>query len=88
MSLPREGGSSTTLIADEPNPFGLAVDATHVYWSNALKGHAGTIRALPKAGGAASTLAERQGAPNCLAADESNLYWTNLEDDVMRLPKP
>jgi hypothetical protein len=37
-SIPVAGGSVVTLATNQPAPTALAVDATHVYWSNAGDG--------------------------------------------------
>jgi hypothetical protein len=89
MVVSRDGGSPQVLVADEPNPFALAVDADNIYWSNFVKGGVGSIRGLPRSGGQPFTLVEHQGGPNSMAIDDSNVYWSNFEDGtIMSVAKP
>jgi hypothetical protein len=45
MKAPLDGGPATTLSCGEGEPFGIAVDATSIYWTNAVSG---TVMKLPK----------------------------------------
>jgi hypothetical protein len=87
-------GSSTpiTLSMSEDKPWDVAVDDTHVYWTNL--DNPGTVKMAPKGGGAVTTLAENLGTPYGIAVDPDDnppplyIYWTNFSDNtVMRLPK-
>jgi len=79
--IPLDGGAVTAYAA--PNPWALAVDDTHVYWTDqrpegddAGAGR-GMIRRMPKDGGAPETLAESDAVPADLALDGTNVYWSD-----------
>jgi hypothetical protein len=86
--VPLDGGSPST-IAPTAHATRLAVDGTHVYWSDA----AGTIvRAAPD-GSNQVTLASRLSVPGAIAIDDLFVYWVNSGDPgssngtVMRVAK-
>jgi sugar lactone lactonase YvrE len=73
------------LAINQGEPSHLAVDDTHVYWSNSA---AGTINRIPKGGGAVEILASGQGTPTSLAIDAARMYWVNsLGGQIMRAEK-
>ncbi|MFO0673520.1 MAG: hypothetical protein U0235_28540 [Polyangiaceae bacterium] len=45
VKVPLLGGSATTIAAGLAGPSGIAIDATHVYWTEA---GSGTIKRAPK----------------------------------------
>ncbi len=82
--MPLDGGAIISVASEQNNPWGLAVDATHVYWANA--GDAclddagpcsGAILSVPLAGGTITTLASQLDLPIRVAVDATNVYWTN-----------
>jgi hypothetical protein len=62
-SLPKSGGSPTTLVTGEWI-YGFVADATSLYWSSSYG-----LRTMPKIGGTAKTLTGAGGGPIALAPD-------------------
>src|SRR6202000_3193475 len=58
--LPLTGGTVTTLFNGQDQPWGVAVDSGHIYWTNSGDG---TIKEAPLTGGPGTTLATRQDNP-------------------------
>jgi hypothetical protein len=82
------GNSPIVVAAAQDAPYGVAVDDSHIYWTNAA---AGTVMACPLGGcnGSPLTLAVGQNLPVEIAVDDSNLYWANFGDGTIRkLAKP
>jgi hypothetical protein len=91
--IPLDGGALTAYAT--PNPWGLAVDDTHVYWGDQRSEPddggpgRGMIRRVPKDGGAPETLAESAAVPFGLALDGTNVYWTGHRfNDIAILSMP
>jgi hypothetical protein len=84
--VPRAGGDVTTITP--ANAWKLAVDDTHVYWTEGVLGSDCAVKKAPKAGGEATLVASCTGAYLDIAVDARCVYWTNLYgSNVMRTPK-
>ena len=67
------GGGPVTILADEfLEPFGIAVDATNVYWTNYEDG---TVYQLPKNGDPPVVLSNTEYLPSYIATDGVSVYW-------------
>ena len=68
--------------------YGLALDDTHVYWTNSRDGEVVRKR---KSGGSAEVFARGQEVPTEISADNRNVYWINQSagsrGQVVRKPK-
>jgi hypothetical protein len=78
LAGPAAGGVPPTIPAAGPkNQFGIAVDATGVYWINAGEHHPGSVMSCPLAGAAIpTTLAASAGSPIRVALSLTGVYWT------------
>ena len=82
-------GGPVETVADHLRyrPWGIAVDATNVYWIINAE-HRGAIMKASKAGGSPITLVDWQKSPVHLALDANYIYWCNSSDGlVARIPK-
>jgi hypothetical protein len=61
-------------LASGGSPFGIAVGATLVYWTDYA---AGTVMGVPIVGGDVVTFASGQGNPSGVAVDATNVYWVS-----------
>jgi hypothetical protein len=93
MSLPLGGGVPTTIVAVQGEVQGLAVDATHAYWTEVVS-DAGAplpnsvVMSVPLAGGTPTTIASGQVGAGELAVDSTSVYWTTGDatiDSVMKV---
>jgi len=82
MKVPVGGGTAITLAADQGGPFGIAVNARNVYWTNIGDG---TVMRVPLAGGAPTMVASGQRNPAQIALDATSIYWTT---DIAVLKAP
>lgn len=76
------GNCLTALVKAEYNIAGLAIDATHAYWTNHTTG---TIMKVPITGGVPMTLTSGQTQPTDIVVDGTHAYWLN-QDSVMKVP--
>jgi hypothetical protein len=83
-----ESGVVRTLASDQPMPAGLAVDGTHVYWSNSAEGSprpgAGAVMKVAKSGGAPITLAGMLYEPRGIAVDGADVFFATWADGNLR----
>jgi len=78
------GWPLTLVTGPENSAWDIAVDATHVYWTDRA---ARAVMRIPKEGGTPETLAWPQEDLGRLAVDSNFVYWTNTlpSGDVMKL---
>jgi hypothetical protein len=79
-SVPKGGGSSTILTAATPSQ--IALDATNIYWTDAISG-TGAIRKMPRTGGSPVTLATGTTSPSGIKTDGVNVYWSEFSSPGM-----
>ena len=84
------GGAPTKLASSLPLIWdrGIAVDATHLYWSGGLPSNAtdGTISSMPIEGGTPTLLVPSGVWGTSLTIDLSYLYWGGAHGSVFRMP--
>jgi hypothetical protein len=68
----KTGGSYNGLWSG--SGFGIAVDATNIYWDYG----GGTVAKMGLDGGAATTLVSNANTPSGLALNSSSVYWSNV----------
>lgn len=71
-SMPIAGGAVTTLATGLNGPFGIAVDATSVYFTEEGSGN---VKKVPIGGGVVSVLASGLKNPQYIAVDATNVYF-------------
>jgi hypothetical protein len=70
-SVPIDGGTPVSLASG--NATAIAVDASHVYWTDTAQ----SVMSAPIGGGVASTLASGQLNAIAIAVDATSVYWAN-----------
>ena len=87
LKMSKTGGPPLAIADHQPWPFGMAQDATHLYWTcNGTPANHfddGSIATMPKAGGKITVLATGQKAPSYIAVDDKSVYWANNQDHTM-----
>jgi hypothetical protein len=89
LKAPLAGGQPELLANNQAEPYSLALDAEHVYWTNhACAEQADCVMKIRKDGsGGVVTLAGGQSVPYGLATDGAHVYWTDVGfSTVMRVP--
>jgi hypothetical protein len=80
------GGTPVTLTSDASHwPYRLSVDASSVYFTNALPSSA--VVKIPIAGGAATAIAMGRPGPYDIAIDSSYVYWLERNDTIGAIVK-
>src|SRR5581483_10780074 len=72
-----DGGAVEALVTGHLGAEGLALDATSIYWTDAMIAE-GSVSRVALGGGTVQTLALHQRQPVAIAVDESGLCWINL----------
>jgi hypothetical protein len=86
MSVPLDGGATTTVASAQNGVAAIALDDTNVYWTNYL---GGTVMAVPLSGGTPVTLASAQQGPVNVVVDATSVYWSNYAGgQIMKVAKP
>ncbi len=78
-------GSDPVTLATAAEPWGLALDGDHVYWSEQTPKNG--LRRVLKSGGAPETLATDSDWRSEVAVDDSRVYWVGSSGAVMAVPK-
>jgi hypothetical protein len=80
LRMPLGGGSPVELVTlpepDALRPADIAVDATHVYWTN--EGDLGFVAKVPLEGGSPTRLMDALTYPGAIAVDDTHVYWSNF----------
>lgn len=84
------GGAVETLAAQQISPWFVAIDQTHVYWTNSCSVPGCGVFASLKAGGTPMQISTMPFAAG-IAADDASVFWiqTNVPSGlILRMPKP
>src|SRR5690606_37993714 len=75
---PIAGGAPITVASGERGPYGLAVDATYVYW--ARHDFSSGIMKTAIAGGEVLTVKDSEARPAGILVHGADIYWTNADN--------
>lgn len=84
------GGVQTILASGQLRPNSIAVDSTHVYWSNSgtYPDANGSIMKAPKDGGAATPLVSGLFGASAIAIDSTSVFCIVYnENEIIKVPK-
>jgi hypothetical protein len=82
FAAPVAGGSAVP-IALATEPFGLAVDAANVYWTDTAIGQ---VMKMPKSGGTPVVLSTGGFSPLRITVDAANVYFSSSDGPLRRVP--
>jgi hypothetical protein len=74
LRIPKSGGDATSIVSTA-DVNGIAVDATHLYWTTRLELPNGTLSRIAKSGGPPTILAMLHRSPGPIALDDRCVYW-------------
>lgn len=81
----KDTGAETVVASAQGGARGIAVDSTHVYWTNPDEDQ---VARRAKTGGAIELIAQAQDGARGVAVDDTYVYWTNYASgEVMRRGK-
>lgn len=84
-AVPPAAGACTVLLdlgAMPGLPWGIAIDATNVYFTTASSESA--VYRIPKTGGVPAPVATAQDEARTVVTDGAHVYWTNVGDHTVR----
>lgn len=70
----------TTLCTLTSDTLGMAVDGSHVYFTDS---DGGLVVRVPKTGGPQETVAHGQARPVAIAVDDTRVYWANIGEGAI-----
>ncbi len=87
---PKSQASVVTLAAGQTCPWGMAIDATSVYWTDCGDPTGGNVLKVPKVGGPVVALASGDRLSG-IAVDDGNVYWVagtseGASGTIMKVP--
>jgi hypothetical protein len=93
QSLPKAGGTVTTLASAQMRPWSIAADDTHLYWTNQGRDSAGEpfgggqVVSIPKTGGTPLVLVDNLELTDSLALDDTDGVVFHANNIIGRVPR-